>query len=146
MRPARSSVPKEPQKQVVEGSKFGKNYQPIICLKNSLEGIIKRIECQIIARLIMQWGRYDRKIGKIKFISAFSRLFSRIKMKIAFEKLKREKLQINLLAKAATNLALVSKRILKGNARLAFNTLREQLKVSKISENSSQFLSAKNPK
>jgi hypothetical protein len=62
----------------------------------------------------MQWGRYDRKIGKIKFIGAFSRLFSRTKLKIAFEKLKRERLQINLLSKAANNFALLFKRLSKG--------------------------------
>jgi len=43
MRPARNSIPKESPKQEVEISKSQKNYQPIICLKNSLEGIIKRI-------------------------------------------------------------------------------------------------------
>jgi len=101
----------------------------------------------MIARLVMQWGRYDKKIGKIKFISFFNQFFFRTKIKFAFEKLKRKKSQMNLLIKAANSFALICRRVVKNNIKLTFTKLKENsYKANKVVQPPSQYLSGKNPK
>jgi len=95
-----------------------------ICLKNSLESILKRLQSQTICKVMINSAQYSQKVSGLKFLIFLKSNLSKRKKQMAFERIRQSKYTSLIKNKGALLLAFYYRRIVKNELKTAYYKLR----------------------